>query len=146
MSNGANANGAASIAVLICDDNTAFRALVREVVKLRPSLLVVGEAADGNEAIAQATRLQPDVILLDLSMPGRTGLDSLLELGQVAPAAKIIVLSGFSEASVAGDVIALGAVRYLSKNANADAINDAIEEVAAERKPGTLLTPGAAPG
>ena len=147
MSNGSNnGNGAASIAVLICDDNAAFRGMVRELVKLRPSLLVVGEAADGNEAIAQAARLQPDVILLDLAMPGRTGLDSLLELRQVVPAAKMIVLSGFSEASVAANVIALGAVRYLCKGANADAINDAIEEVAAEGTTSTQLTPGAAPG
>jgi DNA-binding NarL/FixJ family response regulator len=121
----------AAIGVLICDDSEVMRALLRIVVNLRPSLRVVGEAADGNEAIVEAARVQPDVILLDLAMPRRTGLEALVELQRVAPAAKIIVFSGFSMASVADEVIELGAVRYLSKGADSEAINDAIEEVAA---------------
>jgi DNA-binding NarL/FixJ family response regulator len=119
------------VGVLVCDDNEAMRALLRIVIDLRSSLRVVGEAGDGNAAIVEAARLQPDVILLDLAMPRRTGLEALVELGQVAPAAKIIVFSGFSTASVAEEVIALGAVRYLSKGEDPDAINDAIEEAAA---------------
>jgi DNA-binding NarL/FixJ family response regulator len=120
-----------TIGVLICDDNEPMRALLRVVVELRPSLRVVGEAADGHDAILEATRLQPDVILLDLAMPRRTGLEALSELRQVVPAAKIIVFTGFSMAVVGDEVIELGAVRYLSKGAAPDAINDAIEEVAA---------------
>jgi DNA-binding NarL/FixJ family response regulator len=72
-----------------------------------------------------------NVTLLDLAMPNRTGLDALPELGRVAPTTKIIVFSGFSNASVAEDVIALGAVRCLSKGAGPTAILDAIEEAAA---------------
>jgi DNA-binding NarL/FixJ family response regulator len=121
----------AAIGVLICDDSAAMRALLRIVVELRPNLRVVGEAGDGNDAIVEAKRLQPDVILLDLAMPRRTGVEALLELKQVAPAARTIVFSGFSTASVADEVIELGAVRYLSKGADPQAINDAIEEVAA---------------
>jgi DNA-binding NarL/FixJ family response regulator len=102
------------------------------VIELRPSMRVVGEAADGDEAILEATRSQPDVILLDLAMPRRSGLDALLELRRVAPGAKIIVLSGFSIASVEVDVLELGAVLYLSKGADPDAIGNAIEEAAAE--------------
>jgi DNA-binding NarL/FixJ family response regulator len=145
MSNGANTSDKTAVGVLICDDNDALRDLLREVVKARPSLRVVGEAADGNEAIVEAARLQPDVILLDLAMPRRTGLDAIRELGRVAPAAKIIVFTGFSEASVAQDVLDLGAVRFLTKGASPDAINDAIEEVAAETA-GDLVTPAARPG
>jgi DNA-binding NarL/FixJ family response regulator len=146
MSDGANNGGKAVVGVLICDDNEAIRDLLRAVVKLRPSLRIVGEAADGNEVIVEAERLQPEVILLDLAMPERTGLEALLELGRVAPAAKVIVFSGFSTASVAEDVIALGAVRYLSKGANPDAINDAIEEVAALTIPDALATPTSTAG
>ena len=109
-------------------------------IELRPSLRVVGEAADGNEAIVEAERLQPDVILLDLAMPRRTGLEVLLELRRVAPEAKIIVFSGFSTASVAEDALELGAVRYLTKGADPEAINDAIEEVFAETQTGTLAS------
>ena len=130
MSNGAHSFGEGAIRVLICDDSEAMRALLRVVVDQRGSLRVVGEAADGNDAILEARRLQPDVILLDLAMPRRTGLEVLPELLRIAPAAKIIVLSGFSEASVADGAIELGAVRYLSKGADPDAINNAIEAVA----------------
>ena len=143
MSNGASPSGSAPVGVLICDDNAALRALLRAVIGLRPSLRVVGEAGDGNEAIAEATRLQPDIIMLDLAMPRRTGLDALPELRQVAPAAKIIVFSGFSAASVADEVIALGAVHYLSKGSDVDEINDAIEEVAAQAATGSAVVPTA---
>ena len=132
MSREANTPGKTAVGVLICDDDASVRKLLRAVVEMRPSFRVVGEAADGDEAIVEAARAQPDVILLDLAMPRRTGLDAIPELGRVAPAAKIIVLTGFSEASVAQDVIDLGAVRFLTKGASPDAINDAIEEAAAE--------------
>jgi DNA-binding NarL/FixJ family response regulator len=120
------------IDVLICDDDPTVRGMLRSVLELRPSLRAVGEARDGNEAVAEAARLQPDVILLDLAMPLRTGLESLAELRRVAPRAKVIVFSGFSMASVAEEVIGLGAVLYLSKGADPDAINDAIEQAAAD--------------
>jgi DNA-binding NarL/FixJ family response regulator len=120
----------ASIGVLICDDHPAMRAVLREVIALRPSLRVVGVAADGVEVVTEAARLQPDVILLDLAMPKRTGLEALRELGKVAPAARIVVFSGFSEASVAEDALELGAVLYLEKGASPDAINDAIDQAA----------------
>jgi DNA-binding NarL/FixJ family response regulator len=125
------ASGDRAIDVLICDDDAAIRGMLRSVLKLRPSLRAVGEASDGNEAVAEAARLQPDVILLDLAMPHRTGLDSLAELKRVAPRARVIIFSGFSMASVAEEVIGLGAVLYLSKGADPDAINDAIEQAAA---------------
>ena len=92
---------------------------------------VVGEAADGEAAIAEASRLQPDVILLDLAMPILSGLDALPRLRQSAPAAKIIVLTGFSTATVADEVLALGADSYLEKGTNPDTIIAAIEHVVA---------------
>jgi NarL family two-component system response regulator LiaR len=123
------------IGVLICDDDAGIRQMLRSVVELRPSLRAVGEAADGNEAVAEAARLQPDVILLDLAMPTRTGIESLPELRRVAPGAQIIVFSGFSMASVAEEAVDLGAVLYLTKGADPDAINDAIEQAAAQPAP-----------
>jgi len=127
-----------AISVLICDDNEAMRALLRVVVELRPTLSVAGEAADGHDAIREAAQLQPDVILLDLAMPRRTGLEVLPELRRVAPEASVIIFSGFSTASVAEGAIDLGAIRYLTKGADPDAINDAIEEVFAETRTGAL--------
>jgi DNA-binding NarL/FixJ family response regulator len=127
-----------SIGVLICDDVEAMRMLLRVIVELRSkdragerALRVVGEARDGYEAISEANRLQPDVILLDLSMPNMTGLDALPVIKQVSPEAKVIVLSGFAASTVAADVLASGADRYIEKGADPDSIANAIEEVAA---------------
>jgi DNA-binding NarL/FixJ family response regulator len=145
MSNGASPSGSDTVGVLICDDNEALRALLQAVIGVRPSLRVVGEAGDGNEAILEATRLQPDIIMLDLAMPRRTGLDALPELRRVAPSAKIIVFSGFSTASVAEEVVALGAARYLPKGADIDEINDAIEEVAAQATSDPVVAATVAP-
>ena len=93
---------------------------------------MVGEASNGNDAVAQATRLQPTVILLDLAMPVRSGLDALPELRQVAPDARVIVYSGFAGGIVADDVLALGAADYLEKGAHPDTIVLTIEGVLAE--------------
>lgn len=115
--------------MLICDDYPMIRMLLREVVALRPGLTVVGEAGDGLEVVAEAARLQPDVILLDLAMPKQNGLDALREIARVAPDAKTVIFSGFSIDSLREATIAGGAVLYLQKGASPDAINDAIEAV-----------------
>jgi DNA-binding NarL/FixJ family response regulator len=117
--------------VLICDDDSSMRSLLHVVVDLAPGMRTVGEAADGEVAIREASRLQPDVILLDLAMPVLSGLDALPQLRQCAAAAKIIVLAGFSTASVADQVHALGAASYLEKGADPDAIVATIERVVA---------------
>ena len=92
----------------------------------------------------EAKRLQPDVIMLDLAMPRWTGLEALSELRRVAPAARIIVFSGFSESSVIEEVLELGADAFLSKGSDVDEINDAIEAVAA-RTSDPLVTDRAVP-
>ena len=120
-----------SVGVLICDDVESMRVLLGVIVELRPGLRVVGDAEDGEQAIAQAERLQPDVILLDLSMPRRTGLDALPEIKRVAPDAKVIVISGFASPMIAADVLARGADRYIERGGDPDTIAAAIEEVAA---------------
>jgi two-component system, chemotaxis family, chemotaxis protein CheY len=128
---GAAADGGTPARVLICDDNEAIRKLLSTVVDNEPGLQVVGEAADGNEAIVEAIGLKPDVILLDLAMPKRNGLEALPELRRVAPDARIVVLSGFTSANVAEEVLALGAARYVEKGADPDAIVAAIAQALA---------------
>ena len=125
------------ITVLVCDDSPAIRSLLAVVIALREGMSVVGEAADGNEAIAQAELLQPDVILLDLSMPRRTGLDALPEIKRVAPAAHVIVLSGFAASIIEGDVVGNGVVFYLQKGIAPDEILAAIESAVTAGAPET---------
>ena len=131
MSNGVPAAGDTAAGVLICDDNESVRALLTVIVESSPGLRVVGEAADGNEAIAEAIRVRPNVIMLDLAMPKRSGLEALPELRRVAPDAQIIVFSGFASGSVADQAIALGAATYLEKGAPPDTILATIEAAVA---------------
>jgi DNA-binding NarL/FixJ family response regulator len=128
--------------VLICDDNAAMRALLGVIVDTAEGLCVVGEAGDGDKAVLEATRLLPDVILLDLAMPNRSGLEALPELRRIAPDARIVVFSGFAETTVAEDVLALGAHTYLQKGADPETIVATIQSAAAdiERQPaGSVL-------
>ena len=117
--------------MLICDDNDAMRSLLGAIVGTSLRMQVVGEAADGNDAVVQATLLQPSLILLDLAMPIRSGLEALPELRQVAPDARIIVFSGFAGSIVAEEVIALGATGYLEKGADPDVIVATMEQALA---------------
>ena len=103
-------------------------------------MTVVGEAADGNAAIAQAELLQPDVILLDLSMPHRTGLEALPR-STGSPAAKVIILSGFAASVIEDDLLAHGAAGYIQKGIDPDEILAAIETAATRRTPDSLRAP-----
>lgn len=124
----------ASISVLICDDVEPIRRLLTLIVESRPGLRVVGEAGTGTEAIAQAGDLQPDVVMLDLSMPGVSGFDALPDIRAAAPSAKVIVFSGFSAAVMAEDVLAQGADRYIEKGAAPNVIADAIEQAGTQAR------------
>jgi len=134
MSNGERTAGGTAAGILICDDNAALRGLLRAVIDTGLGMQVVGEAADGNEAIAEAARLKPDVILLDLAMPNLSGLDALPEVHRIAPNAQIIVFSGFDSAAVADEVIALGAASYLEKGASPETIVATIAEAHAKSR------------
>jgi DNA-binding NarL/FixJ family response regulator len=117
--------------ILICDDHAEMRGMLRAVVELIPGMRVVGEAADGEVAIREASRLQPDVILLDLAMPVMSGFAALPTLRRTAAAAKIVVFAGFSTATVADEVLALGADSYVQKGTDVDTLIAVIEHVVA---------------
>ena len=101
--------------VLLVDDATELRDLIRESLEIDPRFVVTGMAGNGREGVAEAARLQPDVILLDLAMPEMDGLSALPLLRSASPDARIVVLSGFQRAPLAAAVIAGGAVGYLEK-------------------------------
>jgi DNA-binding NarL/FixJ family response regulator len=115
------------IRVLVCDDSDALRVLLLDMLSFEPHLDASGEARNGQEAINEARTLQPDVILLDLSMPIMTGLAALPAIKQAAPNAKIIAFTALSGSVIEKAVLKAGADRFLEKGAAPHLIIEAIE-------------------
>lgn len=101
--------------VLVADDVMELRMLVRMALEQTGDFAVVAEAADGAEAIAEAEKHQPDLVVLDLSMPVLDGLEALPGILGVAPGARVVVLSGFEASKMRDRVLAAGAVAYIEK-------------------------------
>ena len=101
--------------VLIADDVSDLRMLLRITLERSDGFDVVAEARDGLEAVEQARVHQPDLVILDLSMPNLDGLEALPLIRQAAPDARVVVLSGFDADRMASAAMAAGAVAYLEK-------------------------------
>ncbi len=112
--------------VVLADDSSSFRLLIQLTLEDHPSFSVVGTAADGLEAVRVAAREQPDVVLLDVAMPRMDGLEAIPEIRDVAPHAKIAVLSGYSEDRMGAVAVAAGADLFLEKAAPDDKIVSAL--------------------
>jgi two-component system response regulator NreC len=105
------------IRVLLVDDHTILRQGLRMLIDAEPDLQVVGEGGDADEALTLATELQPDVLILDLSMPGRSGLVVLPELKKVLTTGRILVLTMHDDPSHMKAVLAAGASGFVVKKA-----------------------------
>src|SRR4051794_34039916 len=101
--------------VLICDDHAVVRAGVRLILETRPGYVVVGEAADGAEAVAQAAQLHPDLVILDLSLPGLSGLATIPALRQAVPDVKVLVLTVHEDEAYFFAALQAGAAGYILK-------------------------------
>jgi len=112
----------ARASVVIADDVPAIRTLLRHT--LQESFDVLGEAADGAEAVELAVALRPDVLLLDLNMPGQDGLQAIKAVRERAPRTRIVVLTGLEPAVVEHQARELGAVDFLEKSAPLDDVHD----------------------
>jgi DNA-binding NarL/FixJ family response regulator len=117
------------ISVVVCDDVPELRRLARYVLEEDGDMRVVGEAGDGREAIDVIEQLQPDVVVLDLSMPELDGLEAIPLIHGVAPAAEIVVFSGFEEGKVAAVALSLKASRYVRKGAPLEDLRTAVREL-----------------
>jgi two-component system nitrate/nitrite response regulator NarL len=118
------------ISVLLVDDHTLFRSGVRSLLQRNPRFTVVGEASDGIDGVKRAMQLRPDVILLDLHMPGMTGVESLELILQGWPEAAVIMLTVSEEGEDLATALHAGARGYLIKNIDADYLQRAIERAA----------------
>ncbi len=116
--------------VLLCEDAEDMRAMLREGLQDDASLRVVGEAADGDAAVRQAAALQPDVVLLDLGMPGPEAGDVVAGLRRAAPGAGIVVLSGFGPERLRDGAASVDA--YLPKTADLATVRGTLLRVAGD--------------
>jgi DNA-binding NarL/FixJ family response regulator len=115
------------VRVLVADDNAQFRAVLRQLLERDPDISVVAEAADGAQALELVEEHQPDVVLMDVSMPGLDGLEATTELKARYPNLTVLMLSvGDKEQEIAAS-LASGASQYLVKGGPASEIVDAIK-------------------
>ncbi len=117
------------IRVLVVDDHPVVQQGLSGLITPRYGMSVIGQATDGNQAVEQARFLQPDVILMDLVMPHKTGLEAIQEIRQENPEARILVLTSFGEEEQVTEAIKAGALGYLMKDSSPDELIHAIGEV-----------------
>lgn len=117
------------IRILIADDHTLFRASLRLLLESEPGLEVVGQAANGIEAVTLTRTLRPDVILMDLVMPRLDGIAAIAEISRENPQARILVLTGFVQDDKVFPAIKAGAQGYLLKDAEPRELIQAIRDV-----------------
>jgi len=120
-----------SIRVLIVDDHNVVREGLRTFLELQDGIEVAGEAADGHEAISEAERLRPDVVLMDLVMPRLDGVAAMRELRRRVPATRVIILTSFLDDERLLPAVRAGAAGYLLKNVQPQELTRAIELAAA---------------
>ncbi|HZQ37365.1 MAG TPA: response regulator transcription factor [Dehalococcoidia bacterium] len=124
---------ALSIRVVLCDDHALLRETLRLLLAAHAEVEVVGEAADGREAIALCERLAPDVVLMDTAMPGLNGIDATAAITRRRPRTRVLMLSGYGQEERVRAALAAGALGYVVKNAPASELLEAIRTVHAAR-------------
>ena len=121
---------ATEITCLIVDDHEVVREGLRLALRRAPHIRVIGEAADGESAIALAARRRPQVVIMDVRMPGMDGLEATKELMEKAPDAAVLIFTAYSERSLLSRGLESGAKGYVLKEAPHETLLRAIEKVA----------------
>lgn len=134
--------------VLLVDDHALVRQGLRAVLATTPDCEVVGEAATGEEAVERAPALRPDVVVMDLSMPGAGGVEATRRIRAALPAVRVLVLTTFSDDDRVRAALAAGATGYLLKDASPEDVVAAVRSTARDETPvdprvARALLPGA---
>jgi DNA-binding NarL/FixJ family response regulator len=117
------------ISILIADDHTMFRQGLREILERKGGFSVVAEVSDGAAAVAEARERRPNIALLDISMPGMTGIEAARQIGQVSPETRSVVLTMHRDERTVLEALRAGANAYLLKDADASELIEAIRLV-----------------
>jgi DNA-binding NarL/FixJ family response regulator len=123
------------ISVLIADDHRLLRSGLATLLEAAADIQVVGEAADGAQAVEVAAAVEPDVVLMDLSMPVLDGVEATRVLGERSPEAKVVVLTSFADRQRVNDAVRAGAVGYLLKDCTPDELLAGVRAAAAGHVP-----------
>jgi len=119
-----------TIRVLLADDHILLRAGLRALLQAGSQLEVVGEASDGNEALRMAQQLRPDVVIMDVSMPGCGGIEATRLLTQTVPGVHVLILTLHEDSSLLQEALRVGASGYILKRALESELVNAINAVA----------------
>jgi NarL family two-component system response regulator LiaR len=119
----------AAIRVLVADDHAIVRKGICALLSTEPGVEVVGEAANGHEVLAGAEQLRPDVILMDLVMPGMDGLEATRRITHAQPAVRVLVLTSFDGDDKVFPAVRAGALGYLLKDSGPEELVEAIRQV-----------------
>lgn len=117
------------IRILVVDDHAIVRKGICALMESRPEIRVIGEASNGEEAVLKARELKPDVILMDLVMPQKGGVEAIAEIKRENPGARILVLTSFDEDDKVFPAIKAGALGYLLKDSSPQDLLRAINDV-----------------
>ncbi len=117
------------ITLLVADDHTLVRRGLVSLLSLHERMHVVGEASDGRTAVEMAAELEPDVVLLDISMPGLNGLEATRQIRKQSPGTKILILSAHDNEEYVREVVQSGASGYLLKSSASEDLYSAIQSV-----------------
>ena len=119
--------------VVVCDDQAGFRELMAILIALEPQLELVGEAADGREAIEVVRSLQPDVLVLDIAMPVMDGLEALPLVREASPDTRVVVVTGFASDNVRRRALDSGARLFIEKGVDVAALVGQIKDLCPAR-------------
>jgi two-component system response regulator NreC len=118
-----------SIRILIADDHGVLRAGLRSLLNAEPDLEVVAEAADGDDALRLTTELQPDIVLMDISMPGCGGIETTRRVTRACPGVRVLILTVHEDKCVLQEALRAGAAGYILKRAVESELINAIRAV-----------------
>ena len=121
----------APLQIFLADDHVVVREGLKALINAQPDMIVIGEAGDGQSACQQAQDCQPDLVIMDITMPGLNGVQATAQLKQACPGIKVLALSVHDDTSYLRQLLEAGAAGYILKHAAADDLIQAIRQVAA---------------